>query len=157
MAECVCPPETYLVDGLRKGQHGQHVASGRCVDCGEGLECALGSDLRNFEDFMAATGKSREDQDEDQNQDEQDEKPHPLVQVGYYAKVGELTEVFKCGAPNDCPGGLPGTCATRRTGALCGHCDAGWKTSYDGCETWIYIPIRIFHTGFTLVTHGYTW
>ena len=130
--ECVCPAETYLADGLRD-EMDQHLPSGSCVDCGEGLTCGLGSDMRHFEDFMKGKGQHGDAED---GEDQMDQS-YPLVQAGYFARTGELTSVFRCGAVIDCPGGLPGTCAAGRTGALCGHCEAGWKTSSDGCETWM--------------------
>eukprot|EP00438_Fugacium_kawagutii_P002374 Skav201003 [mRNA] locus=scaffold991:217212:217637:+ [translate_table: standard] len=118
--ECICPAETYLVDGLRDPS-GAHLPSGICADCGEGLGCPLGSDLRNFEDFMAEANPS-------------DDKIFPIVQAGYFAKLGELTVVYKCGSESDCPGGVPGTCADGRVGELCGHCPAGKKNTDGGCE-----------------------
>lgn len=92
------------------------MASGRCVECGEGLECALGSDMRHFEDFQSQGSQS----------------VFPVVVPGYLARH-ELTNLFKCGAVGDCPGGLPGVCAPGRRGELCGHCAVGWKTTVDGC------------------------
>ena len=142
MQECVCPAETYLADGLRD-EMDEHLPSGSCVDCGEGLTCGLGSDMRNFEDFMKGKGQHGQHGDAEDGEDQMDQ-PYPLVQAGYFARTGELTSVFRCGAAIDCPGGLPDTCAAGRTGALCGHCTAGWKTSNDGCETWMIYQLTLW-------------
>ena len=77
MDECVCPAETYLSDGLRDEQN-HHLPSGTCLDCGEGLVCELGSDMRNFEDFMQKI--------QTENTENKD-KIYPLVQAGYFAKA----------------------------------------------------------------------
>eukprot|EP00434_Breviolum_minutum_P037241 symbB.v1.2.033016.t1/scaffold4043.1/size45695/5 len=90
--ECVCPAETYLSDGLRDEQN-HHLPSGICLDCGEGLVCELGSDMRNFEDFMQKIQTENT---------ENEDKIYPLVQAGYFARPGQLTEIFKCGNPGDC-------------------------------------------------------
>jgi len=144
--ECVCPAETYLADGLRD-EMDQHLPSGSCVDCGEGLTCGLGSDMRHFEDFMKGKGQHGDAED---GEDQMDQS-YPLVQAGYFARTGELTSVFRCGAVIDCPGGLPGTCAAGRTGALCGHCEAGWKTSSDGCEPCVFLDFSLFSTTFMVM------
>ncbi|CAK9066479.1 Protein SphX [Durusdinium trenchii] len=123
VAECICPRTTYLVNGLRD-QDKQHIPSGTCSDCGEGLDCALGSDFRNFEDF--ASGLSEPDPLQ--------ENPFPVVEAGYFAKIGALTQVYKCGRPEYCPGGLPGSCVKGRIGLLCGHCTAGQKWTGEECE-----------------------
>lgn len=123
MAECICPRTTYLVNGLRD-QDKQHIPSGTCSDCGEGLDCALGSDFRNFEDF--ASGLSEPDPLQ--------ENPFPVVEAGYFAKIGALTQVYKCGRPEYCPGGLPGSCVKGRIGLLCGHCTAGQKWTGEECD-----------------------
>ena len=68
--------DNILVNGLRD-QDKQHIPSGTCSDCGEGLDCALGSDFRNFEDF--ASGLSEPDPLQ--------ENPFPVVEAGYFAKI----------------------------------------------------------------------
>ena len=76
--------------------------------------------MRNFEDFKKEGSKGL------------GKGLFPVVLPGYLARK-ELTNLFKCGAPGDCPGGLPGVCAPQRSGELCGHCAVGWKTTVDGC------------------------
>ncbi|CAE6960361.1 sphX [Symbiodinium natans] len=124
--DCVCPAGQYLRDGLT-GDSVEAMASGSCTECGEGLNCPVGSDLRIYAGFLAGQELMPEDQ------------RFPLLEEGYFATAQEPTQVYKCGSSSHCPGGLPGTCAPGRIGIPCGRCQADSEsphvnplTTYEG-------------------------
>eukprot|EP00439_Symbiodinium_sp_Y106_P035472 s2809_g4.t1 len=119
-SDCICPAGKYLRDGLT-GDSVEAMSSGTCVECSDGMDCPLGSDLRIWASFLAGAEMDPEDQ------------LFPLLQPGYYSTPEEPTQAYKCGAPSHCPGGRPGTCAEGRVGTPCGRCEAGSKFEDGQC------------------------
>ncbi|CAJ1390644.1 unnamed protein product [Effrenium voratum] len=112
ISDCVCPEGTVFNGDGRPG-------AGACENCMEGLDCILGSDLRNYESFLVGSDK---------------ELTFPRLIPGYISYPSEPTQVYKCGKNSHCPGGVPGTCARGRIGLACARCQAGQKFGVDHCK-----------------------
>ena len=112
ISDCVCPEGTVFNGDGRPG-------AGACEECMEGLDCILGSDLRNYESFLVGSDK---------------ELTFPRLIPGYISYPSEPTQVYKCGKSSHCPGGVPGTCARGRIGLACARCQAGQKFGVDHCK-----------------------
>eukprot|EP00439_Symbiodinium_sp_Y106_P046368 s2809_g5.t3 len=134
IGDCICPSGQFLRDGLT-GDSLEAMASGSCADCGEGLSCGLGSDLRIYASFLAGEEMAPEEQ------------LFPLLEEGYFATPQEPTQVYKCGASAHCPGGLPGTCAEGRIEIPCGRCQVGTKFEAGACRQCSSMDNLLFFSG----------
>ena len=56
----------------------------------------------------------------------------PRATYGSWAGVEDPFVFHRCGAPDACPGGTPGTCREGHTGRLCSRCIDGWHMGRNG-------------------------
>ena len=112
-SDCICPLETF------RPEEGDY-----CSPCPEGMDCQEGSDMRHLLALMSM----------DDVVDIQ--KAYPRVNRGYMARASNPLVVYRCVRKEQCPGGDPGTCASRRdpTTVACGDCLSGSFELGDACQ-----------------------
>ena len=90
-----------------------------CVTCIEGLRCPFGSSIATLQSGQSEIGEAYT----------------PTIQKGFYATMDQPIAVYKCGAEEHCPGGLPGQCAGGREITPCAECPAGtsWAKGKGTC------------------------
>jgi len=115
--DCVCPFGLYRVD------------AGYCVRCPEGMECPVGSNVRNMPDRRASDGLAP-----------CPSCPFPRTVTGFMTLEKAPLLVYKCQSDKDCPGaefGVVSSCGPLRAAdaVACGLCQESAFRNRDGdCE-----------------------
>lgn len=110
---CVCQEGTYrdAVDNMT------------CHTCPGGMRCKIGSDEANIEKVLGGNTICS-----------MQECTIPEALPGYMMRTSEPLRPYMCYRAEQCPGGMPGTCAEHRdqTAVACGRCEANARESGKG-------------------------
>eukprot|EP00928_Gymnodinium_smaydae_P057286 TRINITY_DN4054_c0_g1_i4.p1 TRINITY_DN4054_c0_g1~~TRINITY_DN4054_c0_g1_i4.p1 ORF type:complete len:933 (+),score=119.22 TRINITY_DN4054_c0_g1_i4:154-2799(+) len=130
--ECVCKPGFYRpcsgdAAACPKDNYAESDARS-CVECPEGMDCALGSDMVNLKLGL----------------DEAFAKSSP----GFMTLAAEPLSVYKCKPTAACPGGAPDACSKGRISASCGTCPEGLSLIGGKCKActgldWTFLVVYL--------------
>jgi len=108
--DCMCPVGTYLP-----------VVGESCLNCPEGMECNIGSDVANF----AANGTTATVVGGTGN--------FPRLLPQFWASEEDPLSVYLCLDESMCPGGAPSTCGENTMGLMCTACREGYYHAGNRC------------------------
>jgi len=89
--DCVCPENFY--EPTLEGREQDF----SCEACGEGMTCALGSTVGNWNEWRSGDKTGTE-------------PPYPKLETSFYSVADDPVYVYRCLDATDCPGGDPGVC-----------------------------------------------